>query len=186
MMFCLRTYLPLLLLPLPLSLSPIHLTTLLIITYILNKPCPYCSLLLVILFASSCHWSGRCFWASPFDFASAADVSGSGENSIPWQWEYLPYFIPRLYTTPAETVANGNATESMASFLMEVANNTISSFAGSALTSGSSIFSSATNNAPAFSIPNPSGAGAVGTQWLKTLFGKGEWTLPCVNIKVVI
>lgn len=60
------SYIPLLILPLPLSLSPIHLSTLLILTYIVNRPCIYCSFLLVILFASSCHWSeGRCFWSIP-------------------------------------------------------------------------------------------------------------------------
>src|ERR1700709_2546765 len=59
------SYLPLLLLPLPLSLSPVHLILLLVLTYILNRPCIYCSLLLVILFASSCHWSNRCFFDLP-------------------------------------------------------------------------------------------------------------------------
>jgi hypothetical protein len=185
MMFCLRTFLPLLLLPLPLSLSPIHLTTLLAITYILNKPCPYCSLLLVILFASTCHWSGRCFWQSPMDFSSMVDTSG-GNATIPWQWEYLPYFIPRLYTTPIEAAAPGNATEGMGEFLMNFANGTLSTIADSVMASGSSMFSATTTHAPSLSLPNPSGAGAVGTQWLRTLFGRGEWTLPCVNIKVVI
>lgn len=35
-------------------------------TYFLNRPCFYCSFLLLILFLSSCYWSERCF----FDLSS--------------------------------------------------------------------------------------------------------------------
>jgi hypothetical protein len=35
-------------------------------TYFLNRPCVYCSALLLILFMTSCYWSDRCF----FDFSS--------------------------------------------------------------------------------------------------------------------
>ncbi|KPI36691.1 uncharacterized protein AB675_10087 [Cyphellophora attinorum] len=91
-----------------------------------------------------------------------------------------------LYTTPIETVAAGNGTEGMGEFLMNFANGTLSTIAESVVASGSSMLSATATHAPTFSLPNPSGAGAVGTQWLRTLFGRGEWTLPCVNIKVVI
>ncbi len=33
-----------------------------LLTYITNRPCIYCSALLLILFASSCYWSDRCLF----------------------------------------------------------------------------------------------------------------------------
>lgn len=80
------SYIPLLLLPIPLSLSPVHLTVLLSVTYFLNRPCLYCSLLLIILFATSCHWSQRCL----IDF-SYVPISEGGSG-------YATWFIPRLET----------------------------------------------------------------------------------------
>jgi hypothetical protein len=189
MMYCLRTFLPLLLLPLPLSLSPIHLTTLLILTYILNKPCAYCSLLLVILFASSCHWSGRCFWGTPF--FGAEDIPGT-TNSSALESSWIPYFLPRLYTIPssAATISSSNttaATDDLTSFLLDLTNSTISTLAASAASSiAESTGALATKFAPPVSIPPSSAAGGVGTQWLRNLLGAGEWTLPCVNIKLVL
>lgn len=42
--------------------SPIFIVTFFILTYLLNRPCVYCSILLVILFSSSCYWSDQCFF----------------------------------------------------------------------------------------------------------------------------
>lgn len=189
MMYCLRTFLPLLLLPLPLALSPIHLTTFLFLTYVLNRPCAYCSLLLIILFASSCHWSGRCFWATPF----TTDLSGTGANitatsrDIGWS----PYFLPRLYTTPQAlpgAAANATATDDdLQSFLVDITNSTLSALASSAVSSASSFSSDViSKHAPSISIPPTSLTGGVGTQWLRNLMGGGEWTLPCVGVKFVL
>jgi hypothetical protein len=198
MMYCLRTFLPLLLLPLPLSLSPIHLTTLLILTYILNKPCAYCSLLLVILFASSCHWSGRCFWSVPS--SSSADPSSlyyhaGNATAVPLQdLGWLPYFLPRLYTTPFPgSTSTNNATaygedHQLAAFLLDVANSTISMLASSAVTSVANATGGLVGKvAPgSISIPPTSAAGGVGTQWLRNLLGQSEWTVPCVGVKLVL
>ncbi|KAB8292248.1 hypothetical protein EYC80_007990 [Monilinia laxa] len=63
-MFCLRSWLPLLFIPT--NASPIFIFLFFICTYFLNRPCIYCSILLLILFASSCHWADHCF----FDFSS--------------------------------------------------------------------------------------------------------------------
>jgi hypothetical protein len=136
-MYCLRTFLPLLLLPLPLSLSPIHLTILLVLTWVLNKPCAYCSLLLVILFASSCHWSGRCFWSTPtfgiLDSSAGNTTAATGSDT-----SWLPYFLPRLYTTPSSTAATNTTlsfADDLAAFLLDVVNSTVSTLAGSAASS---------------------------------------------------
>lgn len=80
------SYIPLLLLPLPLSLSPINFVILLAFTYLLNRPCLYCSLLLIILFSTSCYWSQRCL--IDFSYVSTSE-GGSG---------YATWFVPRLET----------------------------------------------------------------------------------------
>ena len=196
MMYCLRAFLPLLLLPFPLAFSPIHLTTLLVLTYILNKPCPYCSLLLVILFASSCHWSGRCFWSTPsiipnFDYSSSFSTAAANNTTTHVNLNWLPYFFPRLYTTPptsTNTSSAATADDQLASFLLELTNSTISTLAGSAATgianASSALLGKGTPNA--ISIPPSSAVGGVGTQWLRSLLGQGEWTVPCVGVKLVL
>ncbi|KAK1828969.1 bladder cancer-related protein BC10-domain-containing protein [Podospora conica] len=63
-MFCLRSWLPLLFIPT--NASPSFIFLFFICTYFLNRPCLYCSVLLLILFLTSCNWSDRCF----FDFGS--------------------------------------------------------------------------------------------------------------------
>lgn len=60
----LLSWLPLLFIPT--NASPIFIFLFFVCTYFLNRPCVYCSFLLLILFASSCHWSDHCF----FDFSS--------------------------------------------------------------------------------------------------------------------
>ncbi|EGR44581.1 uncharacterized protein TRIREDRAFT_112068 [Trichoderma reesei QM6a] len=57
-MFCLRSWLPLLFIPT--NASPAFIFLFFICTYFLNRPCVYCSVLLVILFLTSCNWSDRC------------------------------------------------------------------------------------------------------------------------------
>lgn len=170
MMYCIRSYIPLLLLPLPLSLSPIHLTTLLILTYILNRPCIYCSFLLVILFASSCHWSGRCF----FDFSIS-------------KYGYADWFIPRLYSQPSPQYMDGTTNNSgtgdngtVVDFLGEIANQTISVLAGAVV---ENVKSRVSIPSAAIGRKLPDAVG-VGTAWLKSLLGRSQWTLPCVNVVV--
>ncbi|KAJ4144399.1 hypothetical protein LMH87_003283 [Akanthomyces muscarius] len=63
-MFCLRSWLPLLFIPT--NASPAFIFLFFICTYFLHRPCVYCSILLIILFLTSCNWSDRCF----FDYNS--------------------------------------------------------------------------------------------------------------------
>jgi len=178
---CLTSYIPLLLLPLPLSLSPLHLTLLLLTTYFLNRPCIYCSLLLLILFASSCHWSGRCF----VDFETSSD-GGYG---------YAEWFTPRMYTIRSREDSGRNRDNAnsaanhqtgVADFLSLTINQTISALAGAALEearqrlNATSILPSA-GGAGGGSLPESAG---IGLGWLRSLLGRSEWTIPCVDIKV--
>jgi hypothetical protein len=164
-----HSYIPLLLLPLPLSLSPIHLTTLFALTYILNRPCIYCSLLLLILFASSCHWSGRCF----IDF-------GEGHK------EFASWWIPRLYTTSAGLnsslgYSGGNSTD-IANFIREVSNTTVAAFANAAIQG----LKNRVAGTPEMMETRISNATGIGLGWIKSLLGRSEWTMPCTQYQIAL
>ncbi|KAI6781600.1 bladder cancer-related bc10 [Emericellopsis cladophorae] len=80
-MFCLRSWLPLLFIPT--NASPAFILLFFIGTYFLNRPCVYCSLLLLILFCTSCVWSDQCLfdrdtsqWFHPRP-GSSADMGAS-------------------------------------------------------------------------------------------------------------
>ncbi|KIW39235.1 uncharacterized protein PV06_09026 [Exophiala oligosperma] len=186
MMYCLRSYLPLLLLPLPLSLSPVHLIIFIALTYFLNRPCIYCSLLLVILFATSCHWSNRCF--------ISLSSSGGQYGEDPTASSIASWFIPRLYTTPPTTSFNNNGqaddiSSDMGAFLADVANSTATALSQALKDSASNLVDGARSklitNSPGGPASLPVDAG-VGTQWLRQLLGRSEWTLPYVEVKIAL
>lgn len=167
MMFCLRLWLSLLLLPLPLALSPVHTAGLIVTLVAITRPCLYCSLLLIILFAS--------FWGGAL----------MPENASLFNDQAWLLFVPRLYTIPATST-----NETVASFAIDLANSTVSTLGSaavsSAVESGADILSKLTSMTGSSAMSTSMGAGGVGTGWLKTLLGRSEWTLPCVNVKVVL
>jgi Bladder cancer-related protein BC10 len=215
MMYCLRTYIPLLLLPLPLSLSPIHLTTLLILTYILNRPCIYCSFLLIVLFGSSCAWQSRCLWSAGSGYtytAGTANTGNSGNGTVSsitddglGGFGWAAYFFPRIYTTPLYTHTHTYSSyaysptneTTISAFLAEITSHTLTGLAAAAKETGVSVLSDikrkvVDSTAEAASYVSVSGGplssfgSGIGTQWVKNLLGRSEWTLPCVGVKVVI
>ncbi|KAL6920477.1 hypothetical protein ACHAPO_007190 [Fusarium lateritium] len=105
-MFCLRSWLPLLFIPT--NASPAFIFLFFICTYFLNRPCVYCSILLLILFLTSCNWSDRCF----FDFSS--------------NW-----FLPRPVTT-AQIPSDEIAEATFNSTAFEMVNTTIAAIVKSA------------------------------------------------------
>ncbi|KAH7213666.1 bladder cancer-related protein BC10-domain-containing protein [Fusarium oxysporum] len=107
-MFCLRSWLPLLFIPT--NASPAFIFLFFICTYFLNRPCVYCSILLLILFLTSCNWSDRCF----FDLGS--------------NW-----FLPRP-TVPSEDVAFTSPSGDLAfnSTVLDMANTTVAAIIKSA------------------------------------------------------
>jgi Bladder cancer-related protein BC10 len=199
MMYCLRTYIPLLLLPLPLSLSPVHLTTLLILTYILNRPCIYCSFLLLVLFGSSCAWQGgRCFWSVDTDFLYGTSNETAAASVINENLGWAAYFLPRLYTTPPQAQLQSYSTTNetaMTAFLAEVTGHTITGLASAAKGTGATLIdelkkkvmgtgAEAVIEAGTQSMANS--ANGIGTQWLKNLLGRSEWMLPCIGVRLVL
>lgn len=149
-----RSWLPLLFIPT--NASPAFIFLFFVCTYFLNRPCVYCSFLLLILFLTSCNWSDRCF----FDFAS--------------NW-----FLPRpvgslLYgnfsTSDAENITSAadlNATVSVA--VAEMVNRTARGFAGVL---------------PDRLIEARTEWTGLGMEWLRSLLGKREWRIDCLDVYI--
>ncbi|KAG9242529.1 bladder cancer-related protein BC10-domain-containing protein [Calycina marina] len=149
-MFCLRSWLPLLFIPT--NASPIFIFLFFVCTYFLNRPCVYCSFLLLILFASSCHWSDHCF----FDFSS--------------NW-----FEPRQQILSSEylnTTAASNQTLDQVSIFASAANSTAKTVAGAAIEEAKRRLATRTEWT------------GLGVEWLRSLLGKREWKLPCVEVNI--
>ncbi|KAL2000256.1 hypothetical protein VTN02DRAFT_3365 [Thermoascus thermophilus] len=168
-MFCLRSWLPLLFIPT--NASPLFIFSFVTLTYILHRPCIYCSALLLILFISSCHWADRCF----FDFRG--DWFSPRFTSSP-----TTYTVPVNSTSISPEKANVTNDVSLAGYIMETMNTTTTALAGAALEEAKRRL---TNNGtlPAGGFRQEEWTG-MGLEWLRSLLGRREWTLPCVDVKV--
>ncbi|KAI0125126.1 bladder cancer-related protein BC10-domain-containing protein [Xylariales sp. AK1849] len=154
-MFCLRSWLPLLFIPT--NASPAFIFLFFVCTYFLNRPCVYCSILLLILFVTSCYWSDRCF----FDFSS--------------NW-----FAPRP-STPYYPLLNssqgGNSTTVSEQAVMdgfnatafEMLNTTASALAGAAVEELARKKAEWTG---------------LGVEWLRSMLGKREWRIECMDLYI--
>ncbi|EEP78403.1 conserved hypothetical protein [Uncinocarpus reesii 1704] len=158
--FCLESsWLPLLFIPT--NASPLFIVSFVTLTYFLHRPCSYCSALLFILFISSCNWSDRCF----VDFKS-------------------DWFSPR-FATPSPTAANNipeDPTAGLTQYVLEAVNSTATALATAA------VEETKRRVAPSGSVPLGNGQHpeltGIGLEWLRSLLGRKEWTLPCVDVKV--
>ncbi|POR33917.1 Uncharacterized protein TPAR_05875 [Tolypocladium paradoxum] len=144
-MFCLRSWLPLLFIPT--NASPAFIFLFFVCTYFLNRPCVYCSILLLILFLTSCNWSDHCF----FDFRSNWFLPRPGCSSI------------NATTTSLDNDSVFNAT------VVEMANSTAKALAGAA--------------ADEIAARRAEWTG-LGVEWLRSLLGRREWRIECMDIYV--
>ncbi|OOF96161.1 hypothetical protein ASPCADRAFT_207520 [Aspergillus carbonarius ITEM 5010] len=162
-MFCLRSWLPLLFIPT--NASPLFIISFVTLTYILHRPCIYCSALLLILFISSCHWSDKCFF----------DLRGD-------------WFSPRYSTTTTTAAAIDSVNETtLASYVFETVNSTTKALAGAVLDEAQRRLALNNNNGSLSSSLSPAVQDewtGIGLEWLRSLLGRREWTLPCVDVKV--
>ncbi|KAF9893562.1 hypothetical protein FE257_010874 [Aspergillus nanangensis] len=154
-MFCLRSWLPLLFIPT--NASPLFIISFVTLTYILHRPCIYCSALLLILFISSCHWSDKCF----FDFRG-------------------DWFAPR-FPSPADSLQSSN--ETLAGYVVETLNTTTKALAGAAVEEAQRRLALNNSSLTALRETQEEWTG-IGLEWLRSLLGRREWTLPCVDVKV--
>lgn len=100
-----------------------------VLNYLANRPCLYCSLLLVLLFASSCAWADACFldltndwFGSPPSRATCANVTTAHEaaNSAS--------FLAEMVSSTAAALA-----DSAAGRMKEVVSSSHPKFAGGSL-----------------------------------------------------
>ncbi|KAI1851736.1 hypothetical protein JX265_010970 [Neoarthrinium moseri] len=152
-MFCLRSWLPLLFIPT--NASPAFIFLFFVCTYFLNRPCVYCSVLLLILFVTSCYWSDRCF----FDFSS--------------NW-FAPRPSTSYYYDPSSgACAAGNATAmtepGFNETAMEMLNTTANALAGAA--------------ADELARRKAEWTG-LGVEWLRSLLGRREWRIECMDLNI--
>ena len=76
--------------------------TFFILTYLLNRPCVYCSALLLILFVSSCYWSDRCLLPNSLPHATDwLEPIGYGHSE---EGSYLVHAVNETATALASAV----------------------------------------------------------------------------------
>lgn len=173
-----HSWLPLLFIPT--NASPAFIFLFFVCTYFLNRPCIYCSFLLLILFMTSCNWSDRCF----FDFSSNWFQPRPG----------VSYFTDGTASfTCAEaggcsgaTAGAGAGAGAAAGALSAVENLT-------ATANATYLVAKDTVNATANAMM---GAAAeqvaqarsewtgIGMEWLRNLLGKREWRIECLDVYI--
>lgn len=161
-MFCLRRYvlsslintvpangpswLPLLFIPT--NASPAFIFLFFVCTYFLNRPCVYCSILLLILFLTSCNWSDRCF----FDFGSNWFLPRPGSPSLALPTDVLP-----------------DSADLFNASVVEMINSTATAVTNAALDAAAARKAEWTG---------------LGIEWLRSLLGKREWRIDCMDIYI--
>ncbi|OAA57562.1 Bladder cancer-related BC10-like protein [Niveomyces insectorum RCEF 264] len=158
-MFCLRSWLPLLFIPT--NASPTFIFLFFVCTYFLNRPCVYCSFLLLILFLTSCNWSDRCFfdfgsnWFEPRATPCSASCTACCPDAVHFGGANGTALVDELNTTV--TIA------------AELINTTVTTLAGAV--------------ADQLSRTKAEWTG-IGMEWLRSLLGRREWRIDCLDVYV--
>ena len=153
---CGYSWLPLLFIPT--NASPAFILMFFVSTYFLNRPCVYCSALLLILFISSCNWSDHCF----FDFHSNWFEPRHLSSPLP---NPIPEFINESPTMP-------NSTSEDISFLAAALNNTMAAVAGAAV------------EGVRRKLEIRAEWTGIGVEWIRSLLGRREWRVPCLDVNI--
>ncbi|KAH8884895.1 hypothetical protein GQ53DRAFT_374249 [Thozetella sp. PMI_491] len=154
-MFCLRSWLPLLFIPT--NASPAFIFLFFVCTYFLNRPCVYCSFLLLILFLTSCNWSDRCF----FDFSS--------------NW-----FLPRPGASYLSVVDWSSSAAENATTTADLNETATAAVVEMVNTTASVLMNAATEQ---LSRTRAEWTG-LGMEWLRSLLGKREWRIDCLDVYI--
>ena len=151
-----RSWLPLLFIPT--NASPAFIFLFFICTYFLNRPCFYCSFLLLILFLTSCNWSDRCF----------LDLGSNWFQSRPaGSYIYLPTPRWKAAATNLSAAEDVNATAS--AVVADMLNTT----AGALATAASEQITQARVEWT-----------GLGLEWLRSLLGRREWRIDCLDLYI--
>ncbi|KAI0534528.1 bladder cancer-related protein BC10-domain-containing protein [Xylaria digitata] len=217
-MFCLRSWIPLLFIPA--NASPGFIFLFFICTYFLNRPCVYCSILLLILFVTSCYWSDRCFfefssnWFAPrmTSAASAAFESWVGiESRYPANSTAAPAMMAVLDDPITNNFYNSTTIETLnttASALSSIVAYTASfeswieshnpanattavdpafyNFFNSTTLETLNITASALARIASESLARRKRTEwtGLGIEWLRSLLGKREWRIECMDVNI--
>ena len=127
-------------------------------TFLLHRPCIYCSALLIILFISSCNWSDRCF----VDFSQNWFESRTRSSPLP---------------NPLPAAANwsdmgGKGYMDDGSFWKAAVNET------------ASLLGTAAKEELKRRMPTKTEWTGLGMGWMRSWLGAREWRLPCLDIYV--
>jgi hypothetical protein len=157
-----RSWIPLLFIPA--NASPAFIFLFFVCTYFLNRPCVYCSILLLILFVTSCYWSDRCFFEFSSNWFAPRMTSAAFES-----------WIDSYYAANA-TIATNSTAPAVAmdysifnSTAIETLNTTASALAGIA--------------ADEIARKRTEWTG-LGIEWLRSLLGKREWRIECMDLNI--
>lgn len=155
------SWLPLLFIPT--NASPAFILAFFICTYFLNRPCVYCSLLLLILFFTSCNWSDNCFLDTNTStwFDPRPSISAPAGNPEPLSWN-TSFPEGGDYWKAIVDAVDGDEDR-----IREVAEDRS--------------IEEAAKIASARARAEWTGLGA---GWLRNALGKTEWTIECLDLKI--
>lgn len=147
-----NSWLPILFIPT--NASPSFIFLFFVCTYFLNRPCLYCSFLLIILFLTSCNWSEHCF----FDFSS--------------NWfepRAVASYISLGGTRNLSQTANGDINATATAVLTDMLNST-----------ASALVTAATDEMAKTRVEWT----GIGLEWLRSLLGRREWRIDCLDVYI--
>ncbi|KAG6988587.1 aminopeptidase 2 [Physcia stellaris] len=153
-MFCLRSF----------------ILSFFLLTYTLNRPCIYCSILLAILFLSSCHWADHCFF--PFSTSPAGWFEPRHVSS-----PISPSPSPNSSTPSSDFEAGGKT--NMGEFIVNAVNETAIALAGAAV-----------GEVKRRVLGGAGGQGegrewtGLGLEWVRSWLGAREWRVGCLDVYV--
>ena len=131
------------------------------LTYYLNRPCVYCSILLLILFVSSCYWSDSCFFDLNADWFEPRHISSVLSNPLD---ATVSHNVPAVSGGGVQGGGRSLGEEEVG-FLVGVVNETVKA-AGAAAVGG---------------MRRNSG---VGLEWIRSWLGGREWRVPCLDVNI--
>ncbi|GAP85600.1 putative Bladder cancer-related BC10-like protein [Rosellinia necatrix] len=161
-MFCLRSWIPLLFIPA--NASPAFIFLFFVCTYFLNRPCVYCSILLLILFITSCYWSDRCFFEFSSNWFAPRITSAAFES-----WIDSHYSSNGTCTNSTVVTAEPASYSIFNNSAIETLNTTATALAGIA--------------ADEVSRKRAEWTG-LGIEWLRSILGKREWRIECMDLNI--
>lgn len=128
------------------------------LTYFLNRPCVYCSVLLLILFVSSCYWSDHCFFDIHSNWFEPRHLSSPLPNPLSHASDY--------------SVSAGEYNSGEVSFMVAAINQTATALAGAAV-----------EEIKRRVDVRPEWTG-IGVEWIRSWLGAREWRLPCLDVYI--